>query len=1067
MLLKKTMYHISQESPLKVICIALVIIVSLGTIESSPAFTVSYARYPALSPDGLTLAFTYMGDIWTVPSSGGTAVRLTVHPAEDIMPHFSPDGSKIMFSSDRFDNYDVFVIPTDGGQPEQLTFTSATELGSSWFAGGDSVLFTSRLEGWADIYKMSADGGTPIKLTGYMNEKEHFGRISSDGRYLVYCTGSGDSNWWRRDLRGSRNSDIFILDRNSAAFTSQRITDFAGHDLWPVLNEAKNEIYFVSNRDGNFAQVWKIPRDGSEAVALTSFDNDGAQWLNSNPAGDMLVFEQNFKIWLLNPGSGSLREIPIDIKSDDIKNVIEKKIFKDNVEYFALSPDGKKIAAVIHGELYVIPSEEPKEGRALTLTSARESYPAWGQDSRTIYYASDVNGNHDIFSVNAVTGEQRQITRSPENDLKPIVSPDGKYLAFYRGLNDIIRYDLEKNTETAWVKGNFGDFGIENSVDYGWSPDSRWLAYAVFGPTLESDIYAVNLDGQTYNLSLFCNWNSNPRFSSDGKILYFTSASRYDSHTYKIDLQHKPMEFFEAALDSLFKSDEKGKDKGKKVDEKKDGDSTKIEPVKIDFGRITDRRARAFQLSASDNHPVLSPDGKKFYFVSSLLGKADIWSVNVKDDPDLKQLTKTDAAESNLTISSDGKKLYYLEGGVIKSCVIDGGKTTALTFKAPLEIDLMANNRQKFLESWQMLNEYFYDASFHGADWKAAREKYRPLLDHVRTDTEFENIMFELFGELRASHLWIYGKSATPSELIQTGATGIWIDYRTLDREGHFAIDRVFSGSPANRAGIKPGQYLRTINGTALSKQISMHRLTAGTVGRRVVLGISDTPHGKILEVPVKPITIMAERELWYKDWVAERRAMVDEFSGGRLAYIHIPEMSEGSLEDFTVELVSIAEAKEGLIIDVRDNGGGHIAVHLLGMLIKSPYIMRSFRNTPATSENKMRSKAVEKPMVLLINEYSGSNSEIFAEGFRKLGLGKIIGTATSGGVIGTSSYALIDGTRIRRPSTGSYTTDMEDTDLYPRQPDIYVENLPDDFINGRDPQLVRAVEELLKELVQ
>lgn len=364
-----------------------------------------------------------------------------------------------------------------------------------------------------------------------------------------------------------------------------------------------------------------------------------------------------------------------------------------------------------------------------------------------------------------------------------------------------------------------------------------------------------------------------------------------------------------------------------------------------------------------------------------------------------------------------------------------------------------------------MLNEYFYDSTFHGADWAAARAKYEPVLDDVSTETEFENIMFELFGELRASHLWIYGNDPTPSELIQTGATGLWIDYRTLERNGRYKIDRVFTGSPADLAGVKPGQYLRSINGITLSGETDMYRLTAGSIDRRLTLGVSDTPTGEVREIFVKPISIMAEREFWYDDWVVQRRAMVDSLSGGRLAYIHIPEMSERSLDDFTVELVAIAESKEGLIIDVRDNGGGNTAVHLLGMLVKSPYILRAFRDTPTTSENKMRSKAVEKPMVLLINEYSGSNSEIFAEGFRKLGLGKIIGTATSGGVIGTSSYTLIDGTRIRRPSTGSYTTDMKDTDLYPRQPDIYIENLPDDFINGRDPQLVKAVEELLKTL--
>ena len=282
----------------------------------------------------------------------------------------------------------------------------------------------------------------------------------------------------------------------------------------------------------------------------------------------MLVFEQDFKIWTLNPDDGTLNKVPIDINSDEIKNAVEPKVFKNNVEYFALSPDGKKIAAVVHGELFVIPSEKPEEGRQVTFSSARESYPAWGKGSRTIYYSTDIDGSHDIFSVDAFTGEQKQLTSTKENDLKPIVSPDGKYLAFYRGLHKIVRYDLGKNTEMTWVTGNFGDYGLENSIDYAWSPDSRWLAYAVFGPTMESDIYVADLDGNAHDISQFYGWNFDPKFSSDGKMLYFTFETRYESHTYKVDLQYKPVEYFEAFLDSLFMNDGDPTTKEKKPDDK-------------------------------------------------------------------------------------------------------------------------------------------------------------------------------------------------------------------------------------------------------------------------------------------------------------------------------------------------------------------------------------------------------------------------------------------------------------------------------------------------------------------
>jgi tricorn protease len=294
---------------------------------------------------------------------------------------------------------------------------------------------------------------------------------------------------------------------------------------------------------------------------------------------------------------------------------------------------------------------------------------------------------------------------------------------------------------------------------------------------------------------------------------------------------------------------------------------------------------------------------------------------------------------------------------------------------------------------------------------------------------------------------------------------GVYFDQEEIDREGRFRVVTVLSDSPADLVGIGEGDYLLAVDGVQLSSDVNYDSLLAGKIGRRVSLEVADRPGADSRPIEIKPVSSGVIENLWYEDWVRERRRMVDSLSGGRLAYLHIRAMNSAALERFKQELVAIAEPKDGLIVDVRNNGGGNIAVHLLGMLARTPYILRSFRDFPVTSENKLRSHAFERPQALLINNYSGSNSEIFTAGFRKLNLGPIIGEPTGGGVIGTASYYLIDGTRVRRPSWGAYTTEMEDTDLVPRQPDIFVENTPDDFINGRDPQLVRAVEELLLRL--
>ncbi len=1022
----------------------------------SAAGEILYARYPALSPDGETVAFTYMGDIWTAPSSGGRPHRLTVHEAEDIRPQFSPDGLKILFSSRRYNNYDVFIIPAGGGRPQQLTFHTADDIGTGWFAAGDSVLFTSSRDGYRDIYKVSAAGGSPVVLTGYPFEQEYNGRVSSDGRYLIFNNGSGLSRWWRRDLKASKNTDVFIQDRRPDEFTSRRLTDFDGHDLWPVYNEERREVYFVSARD-EWAQIWKIPFAGGDPVAITAFNDDGVQWLNSNPSGTMLVFEQGFSIWILDPASSELRRVPIEIATDERTNTVETKTFTGDIDWYSLSPDEKKIAIVIHGEVYVIPAEDPEEGIRVTATPARERHPVWGADSRIIYYSSDRSGNYDIYCADIVSGEETRLTQPPENEVKPLVSPDGAYLIFYRGLDKIIRIDLDSREESVWVSGVFFDLGVEPTIEYDWSPDSRWLTFTMAGPTYETDIHVVSLDGEPHNISKFARWNFRPRFSPDGKVIYFSSSFEDQYDTYKIDLRHEPFEFFEAAFDSLFMEDVDSTDS-----DDAEADSIRQEPptVVIDIDGIEKRRRKAYELPASSTYPVLTPDGARFVFVASLTGKPEIWSVSTEDDPDLKQLTHSGKDKGYLTVTDDSKKVYFLEDGRLQIIDLEKEKTESLTFTVSMDIDAQALGRQKFVETWQMLNTYFYDSAFHGADWEAVRDKYSPVIDHIRTEPEFRNLVREMMGELRASHLNVYSREATPDKNITTGYTGI-----EFDRRGAFRIAGVVPESPADLAGIKAGGYVIAINGQPLLTDDNPYRLLAGSIDRRLIVSVADEPGKEGENIALKPTSYGEMRTLVYNDWVETRRAMVDSLSGGRLAYIHIPAMNRSRLQKFKEELVSIAEDKDGLIIDVRNNGGGNIAVHLLGILVKTPYFLRNFRDFPVTSENKMRSKALEKPMTLLINGYSASNSEIFAEGFRRLGLGKIIGEPTAGAVIGTSSYGLIDGTRIRRPSWGAFTIDMEDTDLEPRYPDITIENLPDDFINGRDPQLARAVQELLRDL--
>ncbi len=1039
-----------MKHPLLLALIA--IVTALPLPLSAEEVVVPYLRHPSLSPDAGRIAFSYQGDIWTAPVSGGDAVRLTVHPAVDNRPLYSPDGAWIAFASQRQNNFDVFVIPASGGRARPLTFDSADDIPTGWSSNSDTVLFMSERDGRGDMFKVAVSGSEPVRLTGVFNERESEGKLSVDGRFLVFSTGSGITRWWRRDLRTYGNSDIYLLDRAQPQFTTTRLASALTHEINPVFDWQRQVVYFVANYDGQWAQIYRVPVIGSEPEALTNFADDGVQELSGTPDGSVLTFAQGGKLWSLDPVNPTPREIAVRVNGDQAQPEFERRTFDGNVEWIAVAPDGKKLAFIVHGELFTMPTEDPEDARRLTNTAAREQHPCWGIDSRTIYFASDRSGEYQVYSVDALTGVEKRVSWSGQPELKPLVSPDGKYLAFFRGNEQIIRLDLTTNQETVWVKGVFYDHPIEPTMEYDWSPDSRWLTYTLVGPTYETDVWAVNLDGTAGNLSRFTGWNHRPQFARDGKLAYFSNEARGGSSLCRVDLMPAPTEFQESRFDSLFAA----KDTAKKAADK---------ATRIDFERIETRRRKAVNLSSEISWPVLTPDGERFYFVSAPLGKSEVWSVKTEDPFELKQITSSGKAKSHLQISGDGKRLFFIEDGRIKVVTTAGDKVESLPVKAVVEVDRLATYRQKFEESWRTLRDYFYDPTFRGRDWNAIRSKYSPLLGSIRNDFDFRDLMLELMGEIDGSHMDLILVEPRVAENLRSGCLGIEWDHRAREINREFKVGRVYPRSPAAIARIRSDDIVLRIDGRLPSDSLTLEQLLAGTIGKRIALEITSSATGKTETHFVKPITQSELENLRYDDWVTSRRQLIDSLSNGKLAYLHIRSMNQSSLDKFEEELVAIAESKAGLIVDVRDNAGGWTATHILSSLQREPYLKRRFRDFVITSEDKMRNKAFERPLALVINNYSGSNAEIFAEGFRQLKLGPIIGTPTAGAVIGTSQYNLIDGMQVRRPSMGAYTVEMQDIDLAPRQPDILIENLLDDMTAGRDPQLVRAVAELLKKI--
>lgn len=1030
--------------------------VSLPAQDGTPLL-----RHPSLSPDGSKVCFSCKGDLWLAPVEGGVAQRLTVHPAEDLHPHFSPDGKMIAFSSERRNNFDVYVMAVEGGQPRRLTWYDGRDIVNGWTPDGDSILFYSWRDLGYDLHTISLNGETPVNLTGGYWERETMGKISPDGQKLIFNDGYTYNRWWKASLSGRHDANILMLDREANGFELTTVVDDKGGDMWPVYDQSAETIYFVANRD-SLANIWKIDLASGQQTKVTDFTDDGVQWLNSNPQMTRLVFEQGQALWYLDPEAGQPQEIEVALDSDYKFDPIEYKTFKGDVQEYDVSPDDKLAALIIRGELFLIPTDDPESARQLTETAQREKDVHFGTDSRSLYYASDRNGNYDIFKYDLKTGNETRLTDADAHETKPLPAPDGKKMVFYRGVNDIILYDLDKGRAVDSVSGQFLDLPIESFLEYDFSPDSRWLVMTMAEYTHEPNIYITDFESAPVNISHLYNYNYRPRFSDDGKLIYFTTYMPEDAVTYEVELQHEPQEFTEDKIDSLILDLGKKDEKDKQEDEE-----AKSEATVIDLDDIHKRAKRAYSLSGSSSEPLLTPDGEKYIFTASLLGKEEIWSVKTEEgDPDLTQLTHSGQGKSHLKVSDDSKYVYYLEGGKLKKLDLGKKKSETLGFSAEMKIVIDEENQQKYEEAWSMLDQYFYDPEHHGIDWEAVRRKYTPLISALETEDEFNQVVSELMGELRASHLRIYPNYKSPDNQVQCAHYGFFFDNDAYRDQGIYKIRLILPNSPAETAQqpLREGDRIITINGVTLGRSTNYFELIAGQTGKKTVFEVIGAD-GKKRTAEIKGAGFGLIRDLGYQWWIDTRRQIVDSLSDGKLAYVHLDAMGSGNLRDFKQELVNLAEKKDGLVIDVRYNRGGSIAVFLLEILTNQTYIYRNFVGGPLVSENKHRSKALEKPSILIINEASFSNAEIFASGYRQLGLGKIVGMPTSGGVIGTSSFHLIDGTRIRRPSWGCYTADMENLENIPRYPDITVDFDVADEVLDNDPQLMRAVTELLKQL--
>ncbi|MGI8468751.1 MAG: S41 family peptidase [Pyrinomonadaceae bacterium] len=1066
-----------------------VVIFFLSGIAAFAQQSNPYMTEPAMSPDRKEIVFVSGGDIWSVPSAGGTASLLVSHPATESRPAFSPDGKRLAFVSNRTGNGDIYVLNLETNDLTRVTFDDALDNLDGWSRDGKWLYFSSSskdISGMNDIFRVGAGGGTPMQVSSDRYTSEFFAAPAPDGNSFAFSArGIGNSQWWRKGRSHLDESEIWLKKGDSY----QQITQNGAKQLWTMWSADGSRIYFVSDRNGT-QNIWTKLLGGQEKQ-LTNFTDGRVLWANISYDGKQIVFERNFKIWSMNTDGGKANEVSITLRGTAAGSPTEKLNLSSQIREIALAPDGKKIALVAHGEIFAASAKDGGDAQRVTNTPAPESFAAWSPDSRKIIYTSERSGKLQIFQYDFPTETETQIT-SAGDDFSPVYSPDGKSIAFIRNARSLMIYDVNSKQERELCKLFTDAPPIGGRQNIAWSPDNNWIAFLTTSPDTRSytNVSVVSAKGgDAKPLSFLANSNSGSvSWSPDGKfILFDTNQRTEDGSLARIDLQLRTPKFREDQFRDLFKQ-ENPQQRPQPTPQTSPTPIVNPTPatsptpaptptpeVKTDnkkneivFENIR-RRLSLLQTGVNVNGQTISPDGKTVLILAAAEDQFNLYTMPLDElatDNTAKQITSTPNFKSDAQFSPDSKEVFYIENGRVNVVNLEKGTTRPLAVSVEINVNFAAEKMEIFKQGWRYLRDNFYDDKFHGADWNAVEKTYEPMVAASRNLDEVRRLMSLMVGELNASHSGVSGASgftATP-----VGKLGLRFDRNEYETTGRLKVTEIISLSPADVSGeIKTGDYLLSVDGKKIDGATNLDELLENKVGKRVELEISSNADGSNKrKVAVKPTTTGTEKNLLYRGWVESNRAYVERISNGRLGYVHLPDMSSASLAQLYVDLDAQNQSKEGVVVDVRNNNGGFINPYVIDVLARRGYLNmkeRGLWTVPARSA--LGQRALERPTILITNQHSLSDAEDFTEGYRSLKLGKTVGEPTAGWIIFTWNAQTFDGTTVRLPRQMITGSDGKNMELNPRPVDVSVTRPIGESLTGKDSQLDAAARELLSEI--
>ena len=1022
-----------------------------------------YFSEPSLSPDGSEIALVSGGDIWTVPSRGGAARLLISNPATEFAPHYSPDGKYLAFSSMRTGNGDVYLLTFATGELKRLTFDDSSELAEGWSPDSRWVYFSSSardISGMNDIYRVSREGGTPMQVSADRYTTEYFAAPAPDGRTLAFTArGMAGTQWWRKGHSHLDESEIWLRHEGTPA-VYERVTEGGTKEAWPMWSHDGKSLYYMSDRSGA-QNIWHRPLAGGAARQITKFTGGRVVWPSISADGRAIVFERDFRIWKLDLKTGEAAPVEIERRGvpagPDVRHVSLAGQFRE----LALSPDGKKVAFTAHGEIFAAAAKEPGEAQRLTRTAAPESQPEWAPDSKRLVYVSTRDGAPHLYLYDFATGVETRLTNGPF-DYTPRFSPDGKLLAFLRDGREVRVLDMESKQERTLATGHFDLPPIGGEHDIAWSPDSRWLAYFDEGDKSFRNAWVVPAaGGKTEPASFLGNTEADwITWSRDGKYLLFTTDQRTEpGQVARVDLIPRTPRFREDQFRDLF-----AEGAAKPADHAAAAPAKPApKPVNITFEGIRDRLS-LLPVGLAVDSVAISPDGKTAVLAATAAGQQNLYSYSLdelaREAPVARQLTSTAGRKTDVQFTSDSKEIFYLDRGNIASLTLESRQAKPLAVTAEMDVDFSREKLEVFRQAWSYIRDQFFDPKFHGIDWEAVRTTYEPLIEGAATPDEMRQLLNLMVGELNASHLGASAGSGPGGAQSTTGRLGLRFDCAEYEASGKLKITEVIRLSPAFVAGIKPGDVLEAVDGATITAATNLDELLDHKIGKRVVLKVS----GK--DVPVQPVNLATEKNLLYRQWVDDNRAYVARISGGKLGYVHMADMSEASLNRLHLDLDAENQARQGVVIDIRNNNGGFVNAYALDVFSRRPYLRMIERGkAEAPARTVLGQRALEAPTILVTNQHSLSDAEDFTEGYRALKLGKVVGEPTAGWIIYTWGTQLMDGTNFRLPHVRIQDAGGKDMEMHPQPVDIPASRPVGESFTGKDSQLDAAVRELLRSL--